>query len=54
MSQENVEIVRQDIAARSGRDWAVLAEIWHPDIERELVDGSVSAHRDATQGLDRV
>jgi ketosteroid isomerase-like protein len=40
MSQENVEIVRQDIAARSARDWAVLAEIWHPDIELELVSGS--------------
>jgi len=40
MSQENVEIVRQDVAARSSRDWAVLAEIWHPDIELELVAGS--------------
>jgi ketosteroid isomerase-like protein len=40
MSEENVEIVRRDIAARSARDWAVLAEIWHPDIELELVAGS--------------
>jgi ketosteroid isomerase-like protein len=40
MSQENVEIVRRDIAARSSRDWAVLTEIWHPDIELELVAGS--------------
>ncbi len=40
MSQENVELVRRDVAARSSRDWAVLAEIWHPDIELELVAGS--------------
>jgi ketosteroid isomerase-like protein len=40
MSEENVEIVRRDIAARSTRDWAVLAVIWHPEIELELVAGS--------------
>jgi ketosteroid isomerase-like protein len=40
MSQENVEIVRREVAARNSRDWAVLAEIWHPDIELELVGGS--------------
>jgi ketosteroid isomerase-like protein len=40
MSSQNVELVRQDIAARSSRDWAVLAEIWHPDIELELIAGS--------------
>jgi ketosteroid isomerase-like protein len=40
MSEENVEIVRRDITARSARDWAVLAEIWHPDIELELVAGA--------------
>jgi ketosteroid isomerase-like protein len=40
MSEENVEIVRRDVAARSSRDWAVLSEIWHPDIELELVAGS--------------
>ena len=40
MSEENVEIVRRDIAARNSRDWAILAEIWHPDIELELVDAS--------------
>jgi ketosteroid isomerase-like protein len=33
MSQENVDLARRDIAARSVRDWAALAEIWHPDIE---------------------
>jgi len=37
MSQENVEIVRRDVAARSARDWAALAEIWHSDIELEVV-----------------
>jgi len=40
MSQENIETVRRDVAARSTRDWAVLAEIWHPDIELELVAGA--------------
>ena len=39
MSEENVEVVRRDIAARNARDWAVLAEIWHPDIEIEIVGG---------------
>jgi ketosteroid isomerase-like protein len=40
MSEESVEIVRRDVAARSARDWAVLEEIWHPDIELELVAGA--------------
>lgn len=40
MSEENVAIVRRDIAARSSRDWGVLAEIWHPEIQLELVAGS--------------
>jgi ketosteroid isomerase-like protein len=35
MSQENVDAVRRDIAARSARDWVALAEIWHPDIQLE-------------------
>ena len=39
MSQEKVEIVRRDIAARDARDWAALPEIWHPDIEWKLVRG---------------
>jgi ketosteroid isomerase-like protein len=49
MSQENVEIVRRDIAARGARDWALLAEIWHPDIELELIDQSGTF-----QGLDEI
>jgi ketosteroid isomerase-like protein len=39
MSQENVEIVRREVAARNARDWTVLAEIWHPEIEIEVVSG---------------
>jgi hypothetical protein len=37
MSEENVETVRRDIAARDARDWTILAEIWHPDIELKVV-----------------
>ena len=40
MSQENVEVVRRDVAARAARDWSALPEIWHPEIELELVAGS--------------
>ena len=40
MSQENIEIVRREAEARGARDWALLAEIWDPDIELELVAGS--------------
>jgi ketosteroid isomerase-like protein len=40
MSQENVEVVRRDVAARAARDWSVLPEIWHPDVELVLVEGS--------------
>jgi ketosteroid isomerase-like protein len=40
MSQENVEIVRRDVAARNARDWVGLAEIWHPDIELEVAAGA--------------
>jgi ketosteroid isomerase-like protein len=49
MSEENVDLVRRDIAARSARDWAVLAEIWHPEIELELVAGSGTF-----RGLDEI
>jgi ketosteroid isomerase-like protein len=37
MSQ-NVEIVRREYAAFAARDWATLAEIWHPEIEYEALD----------------
>jgi ketosteroid isomerase-like protein len=49
MSQENVEIVRRDIAARDARDWTDLAEIWHPDIELKLVRGGGTY-----RGLDEI
>jgi ketosteroid isomerase-like protein len=40
MSRENVEIVRRDVAARNAREWAGLAEIWHPEIELEVTAGA--------------
>jgi ketosteroid isomerase-like protein len=40
MSQENVEIVQRDVAARNAREWADLAEIWHPEIELEVTAGA--------------
>jgi ketosteroid isomerase-like protein len=49
MSQENVEIVRRDLAARDAREWAGLAEIWHPEIE--LV---VTAGAGTYQGIDQI
>ena len=48
MSQENVEIVRRDIAARDARDWTSLTEIWHPDIELKLVRGGTY------RGIDQI
>ena len=39
MSEENVEIVRRDVAARDARDWSNLAEIWHPEIEWTVLRG---------------
>jgi ketosteroid isomerase-like protein len=48
MSQENVEIVRRDIAARDASDWTHLLEIWDPDIELHLVRGGTY------QGADQV
>ena len=38
MSQENVEIVRQEYAAYEARDWVALAEVWHPDVEYETLE----------------
>jgi ketosteroid isomerase-like protein len=40
MSQENVEIVQRDVAARAVRNWSALPKIWHPEIELVLVAGS--------------
>ncbi len=49
MSQENVEIVRRDLAARDAREWSGLAEIWHPEIELEVTAGGGTY-----QGIDRI
>jgi len=49
MSQENVEIVRRDLAARDAREWSGLAEIWHPEIE--LV---VTAGAGTYEGIDQI
>ena len=40
MSQENVEIVRREYAAMAARDWDALAEVWHPEIEYEVLMGA--------------
>ena len=40
MSQENVEIVRREYAAMAARDWDALAELWHPEIEYEVLMGA--------------
>ena len=37
MSQERVEIVRRQYAAFAARDWAALADLWHPDVEYETL-----------------
>jgi ketosteroid isomerase-like protein len=49
MSQENVELVRRDLAARDAREWSGLAAIWHPEIE--LV---VTAGAGTYQGIDQI
>jgi ketosteroid isomerase-like protein len=38
MSLENVEVVRREYVALAARDWAALAEVWHPDIEVEALE----------------
>jgi ketosteroid isomerase-like protein len=40
MSQANVELVRKEYAAFAARDWGALAEIWHPEIEYEVLMGA--------------
>jgi ketosteroid isomerase-like protein len=40
MSQANVELVRKEYAAFAARDWDALAEIWHPEIEYEVLMGA--------------
>jgi ketosteroid isomerase-like protein len=52
MSQENVEIVRREYAALTARDWATLADIWHPDIELETPESEPEAG--TYRGLDEI
>jgi ketosteroid isomerase-like protein len=49
MSQENVEVVRRDVAARGAREWSTLHAIWHPEIQLVLVGGSGTF-----QGIDEI
>jgi ketosteroid isomerase-like protein len=55
MSQENVEVVRRDVAARSMRDWATLAAVWHPDIQLEVIAELAAVTGTATfRGFDEI
>jgi ketosteroid isomerase-like protein len=38
MSQENIEVVRREYAAFAARDWAALAEVWHPEVEYQTLE----------------
>jgi ketosteroid isomerase-like protein len=40
MSRQNVEVVRREYRAFARRDWAALGEIWHPEIEYEVLMGA--------------
>lgn len=44
MSQEHLEIVRREYAAFAARDWAVLADLCHPDIEYETLKTAPGVH----------
>jgi ketosteroid isomerase-like protein len=58
MSREHLEIVRREYAAFAARDWAALAELFHPEIEYETlqaapgVAGSYRGIREITQFFD--
>ena len=54
MSQENVEIVRQEYAAFVTRDWEALAKLCHPDIEYETYGppGRLRGFREMTAYFD--
>jgi ketosteroid isomerase-like protein len=49
MSQEHVEVVRREYVAMAARDWAALRNIWHPDIEYDVVSGAGTF-----RGIDQV
>jgi ketosteroid isomerase-like protein len=38
MSQENLEIIRQEYAAYATRDWEAFAHLSHPEIKLETLD----------------
>ena len=40
MSQQNVEMVRREYVAFAARDLEALAELWHPEIEYEVLMGA--------------
>jgi ketosteroid isomerase-like protein len=40
MSAAKVQIVRREYAAMAARDWDALADIWHPEIEYEVLMGA--------------
>ena len=52
MSQENVEIVRREYVAFAARDWSMLADIWHPEIEYEALDpATYRGHEELRRGF---
>jgi ketosteroid isomerase-like protein len=52
MSEENLELVRREYVAFASRDWAALAEIWHPDIEYEALDpATYRGHEELREGF---
>src|SRR5690348_14567357 len=54
MSQENMEIARQEYAAFVTRDWEALAKLCHPDIEYETYGppGRLRGFREMTAYFD--
>ena len=58
MSREHVEIVRREYAAFAARDWEMLAQLCHPNIEYETlkaapgVSGSLRGLREITEFFD--
>src|SRR3954447_9413874 len=52
MSQENVEVVRREYAAFAARDWAALAEVWHPEVQYETLETDPDSG--TFRGLERI
>jgi|SRR5438046_891571 len=52
MSEEHVELVKREYAAFASRDWATLAEVWHPDIEYQALDpATYRGHAELREGF---